>query len=200
MIAEFKWIESPAGRNPAVLPNILAAPGDLGWIRLAPRDGWNQQDAISLFQRTAFAAKKANILFIQIDVEKLPNLSPFVANMPRKGRKARGQIVQRFGDRRRSTVNLWRAVCKAAERRWNFNGNWHVCCVSLLCPGSSRGDGKLVLKVGFEGINPWLDSFRVRKFRGDGVGRLQAVSGDADDGSLIRPNAALSDEFLRHAR
>src|SRR5580704_16983801 len=120
--------------------------------RLAPSDGRDQENAVAFFQRAAFAAKKAYVLLIEIDVEELANLSLFIANMAREIRKAGGQVVQRLGDGCGTTVDLWRAVRKAAERRWNFNGDWHVFCFSLLRAGSGRSGVKLVIEVSLECI------------------------------------------------
>src|SRR5580698_9411582 len=117
--------------------------------------------------------------------------------MARQRWKARSQIIQRLGNGRRTTVDLWRAVRKAAESRWNFNGHWHVKLVSLLC---RCGGTKLVIEVSLKSIEPWRDSFGNWEFRGNRVGSFQPVPSDANHGCLVRRDPSLLDEFLRYAR
>src|SRR5882672_10468104 len=62
----------------------------------------------------------------------------------------------------------------------------------------SRG-AKLRVEVSLERVEARGDRFGGRKFRGDGVGGLQAVASDADDGGFLRLDAILPDEFLRDA-
>src|SRR5260370_1070684 len=64
--------------------------------------------------------------------------------------------------------------------------------------GCRRGP-ELGIEISLEGVEARGDSFGSREFGGDGVGGLQAVAGDADDGGFIRLDAILSDELLRHA-
>src|SRR5437879_5280943 len=60
-------------------------------------------------------------------------------------------------------------------------------------------DAKLRVEISLEGFETRRDGFGGRKFCGNGVGGLQAVAGDADNGGFVGFDAILGDEFLRHA-
>src|SRR6266851_8518984 len=62
-----------------------------------------------------------------------------------------------------------------------------------------RGGPELDIEISLESVETRGDRFGSRKFGGDGVGGLQAVAGDADDGRFVRLDAILPDELLRDA-
>jgi len=83
------------------------------------------KDAVAVFQRRGFTVEKADVFFVEIDVEELADLPLLVVYMARKRREARGQFGQRFGDRACSAVHARRTLGEATERCGNFNCYCH---------------------------------------------------------------------------
>jgi len=54
---------------------------------------------------------------------------------------------------------------------------------------------ELRIEISLERIEARGDSFGSREFGGDGVGGLQAVAGDADDGGFVRLDAICPTSF-----
>jgi hypothetical protein len=97
-----------------------------GTILLAsPRDGGNEKDAITLFERAGFAAEKTNVFLVEIDIQELADLAALVADVPRETREARSEFVESFRDGRCATVDFRLAIREAAEGGGNFYRDWH---------------------------------------------------------------------------
>ena len=95
-------------------------------IELAAGYGRDQQEAIAFLDAAGFAAEKADVFFVEINVEELADLAALVAHVSREVREARGQFRKSFGNGVGTTVHLRRAVGEAAERRGYFDGHWHL--------------------------------------------------------------------------
>src|SRR5260370_322943 len=94
--------------------------------RLAPAgNGGNEEDAVALLERAGFAAEKADVFFVEVNVEELADLALIVAYVAREIGKAGRKLVQRFGNRGRATVNFRRAVGEAAEGGGDFDCDRH---------------------------------------------------------------------------
>src|SRR5207253_4937776 len=65
--------------------------------------------------------------------------------------------------------------------------------------GTGRGCAEPRIEVSLERLKVRGDRFGGREFRDDGVGGLQAVASDRDDGGFMRLDAPLGDQFLRDA-
>src|SRR5713101_7267935 len=59
----------------------------------AASDGRDEENAIALLEKARFAAEKANVFFVEIDVEELANLALIVAHVSREIGKTRGEFV-----------------------------------------------------------------------------------------------------------
>jgi hypothetical protein len=112
----------------------IAGAADLGFVSEAGAscNGWDQEDAITFLERARLAAEEADVFFVEIDVQKLANLSAFVTDVAGQGGELASEGVQRFGNGRGATVDTGRAVGEAAESGGNFNGHWHLFFGSLL--------------------------------------------------------------------
>src|ERR1700681_3318698 len=64
------------------------------------------------------------------------------------------------------------------------------------CGGN--GDRELGVEISFESVETRRDGFADRVFRGDGIGGLQTVAGDAHDRGLVGRNATFANELLRY--
>src|SRR5690242_9943452 len=93
--------------------------------RLAAGNGRNKQNAVAFPQRTGFATEKADVLFIEINVQELADLPAFVAHVAGQFGELLGKRIQRLGNRGRATVHFRGAIGEAPESRGNFNRNWH---------------------------------------------------------------------------
>src|ERR1700757_3143618 len=93
--------------------------------RLAAGDGRNEEHAVAVFQRGRFAVEKADVLFVEIDVEELADLALLVAHVARERREFRGQVVQRFGDGGCSAIHFGRAFGETAEGCGDFYRDCH---------------------------------------------------------------------------
>src|SRR6266852_4073963 len=91
------------------------------------------------------ASSLANIFLVQINIKELADLAAIVAHMARQLGKARGQLRKSFRNCAGTTVHIRRAVSKAAKRRRDFNGHWHVA--HLLCSLSSLSAIRALLGV-----------------------------------------------------
>jgi hypothetical protein len=96
-----------------------------GWMEqlAATGDGRYQQNTIPFLQDAGFAAEEAYVFFVEVDVQELADLALVVADVPRKIRVARGELVQSFGNRAGTTVYFWSAVREAAKGCWDFDGD-----------------------------------------------------------------------------
>src|SRR5881396_388680 len=105
---------------------VAVAEARAGGDRLAPTgNGRNKQNPVAFLEGAGFAAKKADVFFVEVDVEELADLALIIANVTREVRKARSELVESVGDCGRATVYFWGAVGEATERCWDFDGHWH---------------------------------------------------------------------------
>jgi hypothetical protein len=98
----------------------------------AAGDGGDEEDAVAFFDGAGFAAKEANVFFVEIDVEELADLAAVIADVAREIREARSELRENFGDGGGATIDFWRAVSEAAERGGDFYCDWHVQLSSCL--------------------------------------------------------------------
>src|SRR5271163_4133543 len=70
------------------------------------RDGWYQQHLIAILKCIIRSAEKADVLFVDIDIEEAPNLSGFVAQMRLKIGKLLIERGEQFIQVRRRTFHL----------------------------------------------------------------------------------------------
>jgi hypothetical protein len=91
----------------------------------AASNGRNQQNAIAFFEEAGFATEKADIFFVEVDVEELANLALIVTDVPGESGKARSELVESFSDRGAATVHFGRAVREASEGCGDLDGDGH---------------------------------------------------------------------------
>src|SRR5882757_2595079 len=108
----------------------VAVPAPLGilqeWMRSATAgDGGNQKHPVALLERAGFAAKEADVFFVEVDVEELADLALVVADVARELGIAGRKLIQCVGDRRCATVHSWGAFGEATEGRRDFDGYRH---------------------------------------------------------------------------
>jgi hypothetical protein len=92
---------------------------------LAAGNRGDEEDAIAFFEGAGFAAKEADVFFVEINVEELPDLAAFVADVAGEVGEASGESLKGFGDGCGTTVDLWRAVGETAEGGGDFDGDGH---------------------------------------------------------------------------
>src|SRR6266404_1209832 len=116
-------VKHRGARNVAVLS---AAGMFWRWKRLASAgDGGDEEDAVAFLEGAGFAAEKADVFFVEVDVEELADLALIVADVAPEIGIARGELVEGFGDGGRATVYFRRAARETTEGCWNFDGHGH---------------------------------------------------------------------------
>src|SRR5882672_24936 len=116
-------VKHRGARNVAVLS---AAGMFWRWKRLASAgDGGDEEDAVAFLEGAGFAAEKADVFFVEVDVEELADLALVVADVAREIGIAGRKFIQRFGDRGCATVYPWGTFSEAAEGCWNFDNHGH---------------------------------------------------------------------------
>src|SRR5260370_36821503 len=117
-------VEHRRARNVAVLSAAGRRPR---WKRLAAAgDGGDEKDAVAFLEGAGFAAKKADVFFVEVDVEELADLALIVADVAPEIGEAGGKLVEGIGDGGRATVYVRGAVGEAAGGRGDFDGHWHL--------------------------------------------------------------------------
>ena len=95
-----------------------------GMARLIPYE--DEEDAVALLEGAGFSPEEPDVFLVEVDVEELPDLALVVANVAREVGESRGEFVESFGHRGRTTVYFRRAIGEATEGRGNFNRNGHL--------------------------------------------------------------------------
>ena len=85
----------------------------------------NEKNSIAFLEGAGFAAKKADVFLVEIDVEELAYLALIVAHVAREVGKARSKLVEGVGDGGRASVYFRGAVGEATERGGNFDSDGH---------------------------------------------------------------------------
>src|SRR5882672_10770721 len=111
-------------RGPGTVAGIQPETSSLKLVGAAS-DGGDEKNAIAFLEAAGFAAEKANVFLVEIDVEELANLTLIVAHVSRKIGEPRGKFVQSLGDGGGATVYFWRAVGETAKRCRDFDDYWH---------------------------------------------------------------------------
>src|SRR5437764_11377192 len=89
-------------------------------------DGRHQQNTISFFDRAFFAAEKADVLFVEINIQKLANLALIVTDMAPEPGELREENIQGFSNRACATVQLWCTFGETTEGCGDFDCHCHV--------------------------------------------------------------------------
>src|SRR5713101_6058349 len=103
---------------------------------LAAGDGGNNHDAVAVLEAVGFAAEKADIFLVDIDIDELADAAGVVAEMPSHGGEFLPELGQQFGEGCRSAFDRRGAVREAAKGRGDFDDDSHFSAL-LQMP---RGD------------------------------------------------------------
>ena len=106
----------------AVPSEFAAREGDAALLRYrAPRDGGDDHQGISLLQPSLFAVHRADVLFVEVDVDEIPQPSVLGVEVPAQVGVALGERLKRVLHRLRAQVQLVSVVCVLPED----GGNYH---------------------------------------------------------------------------
>src|SRR5260370_34881373 len=82
----------------------------------------DEQNAVAFFEGAGFAAKEADVFFIEVHVKELADLALILAYVAGRSREGGRSLVKGLAHRARATGHFWGPLGGAAEGRRNFAG------------------------------------------------------------------------------
>src|SRR5712691_5292358 len=99
-------------------------------------DGGDDHDAVAVLEAVGFAAEKADVFLVDIDIDELADAAGVVAEMASHGGEFLLELGKQFGEGCRSAFERRGAVCEAAKGGGDFDDDFHFSALLQL----PRGD------------------------------------------------------------